>query len=77
MSHIYDTHYQISKPSQSSRGVTKYWLGLWQELGLLTQEEWKCLTDAALMKKNIEVEGSSILAGLKLAFKDVQSKILN
>ena len=80
LSHIFDIQRRIWKSFQGSRGVTEYWLelnGLWQELDLLNQEEWKCSTDAALMKKNIAIEGSSILAGLKLAFKDVQSKILN
>ena len=66
---------------QGSRGVTDYWLkltGLWQELDLLTHEEWKCSTDAAKRKRSLEVERVLLsLAGLELEFKDVRSRILD
>ena len=80
MSHIYDIQRQIWKSSQGSRGVTEYWLeltGLWQELDLLTHEEWKCSADAARRKKSLEVEQVLLfLAGLEPEFKDVRSRIL-
>ena len=80
MFHIFDIQRRIWKSFQGSRGVTEYWLelnGLWQELDLLNQEEWKCSTDAANRKRSLEVERILLfLAGLEPEFKDVRSRIL-
>ena len=51
--------------------------GLWQELDLLTHEEWQCSADATRRNKSLEVERVLLfLASLELKFKDVRSKIL-
>ena len=80
MSHLFSLQRQCWKSSQGTRTVTEYWFelcALWQEIDLLTDEEWACPQDAARNKKNKDVDRVLLfLDGLNPSFDDVSGRIL-
>ncbi|XP_028800597.1 uncharacterized protein LOC114755871 [Neltuma alba] len=81
LARLYDLKTRIWNIKQGTRTVTEYWLeliGLWQELDMITEEEWSSSTDAARHKNNVEKERVfQFLAGLNPEFDDIQSRILS
>lgn len=80
LARLYELKTKAWSLKQGERTETEYWLemsAIWQELDLMSNEQWKDPSDAVKYKEKVEYEWVfQFLARLKSSLDDVRSRIM-